>query len=143
MSATPLTATGMAEAFIWQKLAGDSQITGAVTGIFSTLAPEKSPFPYIVFASLGGIDTTALGPYRTLSRLQYAVKGITNTGTLAAMDAVMKRVDTLLMGAAMTFSQGVVLSCTRQRQMVLGDPDAGVAFRQLVSIYEIVTSENQ
>jgi hypothetical protein len=140
MSAMPLTAIGMAETFLFQKLAGDSQVMAAVTGIYATLAPEGSQPPYLVFVCLGGTDTTALGPFRTLSRLQYAVKGINKVGSLAALDALMARVDTLLMGAAMAFSPGNVLECTRQGQMSLGDPDAGVAFRQLVNRYEIVTT---
>jgi hypothetical protein len=142
MNALPLTASGMSEAFIYQKLSGDT-LVGAVVGgrIFTSIAPEGALPPYIVFAWQGGVDTTALGPYRTLSRLRYAVKVIGKDGSIAALDTLMRRVDTLLFGASADYSQGRVLSCTRLQQMVLGDPDLGVQFRQLVNTYEIVVTE--
>lgn len=141
----PLTTPGMAETFLFQKLAGDSQIQailGNPAKVYAGLAPEGTAPPYVTFASMGGQDNTPLGNVRAMSFPLYQVKAITNTGSLAALDALMARVDALLQGATMTFSPGGVLACTRDSTIVLADPDMGVSYRQLIFTYRLVATES-
>ena len=102
----PATTPGMVETFIYQQLAGDSQIQailGNPAKVYGGLAPQGTQPPYITFASMGGQDNTPLGNIRAMSFPLYQVKAITNTGSIAALDGLMARVDALLQGATMSF----------------------------------------
>lgn len=141
----PATTPGMAETFLFQKLAGDAQIQailGNPAKVYANLAPQGAKPLYIVFGSMGGQDNTPLGNVRAMSFPLYQVKGITDTGSIAALDPLMARVDSLLQGATMSFPPGGVLACTRDSTIVLADPDAGVNYRQLIFIYKLVVVES-
>lgn len=135
------TAPALAESYIYTTLSGDATLMALVTGIYSTVAPEGSTYPFIVFASLAGTDVQEFGPLRTMSQQLYAIKAISNTPSLGVLDTALARVDALLQGKQVSLPGGYVLGARRERTMVLGDPDAGVSYRQMIAIYRFYIEE--
>lgn len=141
---TPLTATGLAEQWLYQTLNADSALQALVgTQIYAGEAPQGATYPLVTFASLGGPDTTAPGFRRVLTQLRYAVHVADRVGSIALIDQISARVDALLHGKTYQWPNGggYQLGCQRERQMVMSAAVAGVATRELVSTYLLVLQE--
>ena len=136
------TAPGMAESYIYATLSGDATLMALISAVYSTVAPEGALYPFVVFASVGGKDIQEIGPNRTMSQQLYAIKAVSNVPSIAALDTIMARVDALLQGhGPVTLPGGYTLGVRREQTMVLGDPVAGVQYRQMVAIYRFYMQE--
>ncbi len=133
------TATGIAEQWLALVLKGDSTLSGLVGGrIYSTIAPQGATYPLLIFRNLSGQDVRAIGPRITMSRVTYALAAYSDTPTIVALDAIMARAQVILQGGANTMPGGYQLGCTRMMPpSVLGVPDAGINYRQMVATYRL------
>lgn len=138
-----LSATGIAEAWIYQQLANDSTLRGLVgSQVYAGVAPEGATYPLIVLQSLGGVDTTAMHFSRVLSQFRYAVHCADRVGSIFNLDALAARVDALLHGGEnVPVNGGYMLACQRERQMALANQVAGVQTREITSTYLLVVQE--
>ncbi len=137
-----VSAPALAESYLYSTLSGDATLMALITGVYSTVAPQGAVYPFIVFASLAGKDIQEIGPLRTMSQQLYEIKAISNAPSIVGLDAIMARVDALIQGhGPVTLSGGYILGARRERTMVLGSPEAGVQYRQLIFTYRIYTQE--
>lgn len=137
------SATGIAEAWIYQQLANDSTLRGLVgSQVYASEAPEAATYPLVVFSSMGGLDTTAMAFSRVLSQLRYGVHCADRVGSLWGIDGIAARVDFLLHGYKnVPVNGGYMLASQRERQIVLRGAVAGVQTRELVNVYYLVIQE--
>ena len=137
-----LSAPGIAEQWLAQQLSSDSQLAGLVGArIYSTIAPQGTSYPLVIYAALAGVDETALGMIRALTRLRYAVKAVHTAANLATLDAIARRIDQILQGNTASLAGGLVLGCLRLTIVTLGHAEQGVQYRQIIQTYEIVVKE--
>lgn len=140
---TALTAPGIAEQWLFSVLGSDPPMLALATGgVFSTVAPQGSNYPLLIFAYLGGADVNALGPNRVLSNLRYGLSAYIDTPSIVALDAIMARADALLQGKAAVTAGGYILAAQRLAPpAVLGVPDAGISYRRMQAIYQLQVEE--
>lgn len=133
------TSTGIAEQWLALVLKGDSTLSGLVGGrIYSTIAPQGALYDLLIFRHLSGQDVRAIGSRITMSRLMYALAAYSDTPSIVGLDAIMARAHALLQGQAAKMPGGYQLGCTRMMPpSVLGLPDAGINFRQMVATYRL------
>lgn len=102
--------------FIYAALAGDATLTPIVgTRIFPEVAPQGTPYPFIVYQYLGGADLVVLGGVRVETNGVYLVKAVAETRSYTPLRVMADRIDTLLhrrKGAAGV--DGQVFSCVRE-----------------------------
>jgi hypothetical protein len=148
---TPVSAVAMAEAFIFQKLAGDTTIAAAVTAtggtarVFEGHAPEgTSTYPVIAYAYLGGADVVAVGGHITTSKLRYRVLAATPSADKSTIDVLAQRIGQVLHLATMQFTQGYINACFRLFPLTMVSVDSGREFRESGFVFEVhVCEQNQ
>lgn len=137
-----LSAVGIAEQWLATALGADIPLATLVgTRIYSRRMPQGGTYPAVVYAQTAGVDTTALGMIRALTRLRYAVKAVDQAASIVALDAIARRVDQTLQGATATLAGGLQLGAVRLSILTLDGAEQGVEYRQLVQTYEIVVKE--
>lgn len=110
--------------------------------VWSDVAPQGVPFPYIVTGQQSAVDVIATGPYRVMVTCLYLVKAITGGQYYsAAIQQMANRIDTLLQAtkADSVPGGGRIISCIRQRPFRLPEITNGIQYRHLGGIYEINT----
>jgi len=108
--------------------------------VWSDVAPQGAPFPYIITQAQSAVDVVAIGPYRIMVDTQYLVKGIAQGQTYSAiLQQIANRIDALIHAqrADTVAGGGRIVSCVRQRPFRLTEATNGVQYRQLGGIYEI------
>lgn len=137
-----LSAPGLAEQWLQQVLGADSQLAALVgPRIYTRRVPQGGTYPAVVYAQLAGVDTTALGMIRALTRTRYAVKAVDQTASIVTLDAIARRVDQLLQGGVAQLANGLQLGCIRLSILALDGAEQGIEYRQIVQTYEIVVKE--
>jgi hypothetical protein len=150
--ATPQSAVGLAEAWIYARLSGDSQLASlgnspllqnGVLRVYAGVAPEGAAYPLITYQGISGQDLTTPGYHRVFTTFEYDVHCADRVGSIVGLDAIAARVDALLHGQeAYPFDSGAYeVSCRRLRIVPLSGQVAGVATRELILSFEIIVQE--
>lgn len=108
--------------------------------VWSDVAPQGTPLPYIITQALSAVDVIATGPYRVMVGATYQVKGIAAGQFFSApLQQIANRIDSLLQAtkADSVIGGGRIVSCVRQRPFRLTEATNGVQYRQLGGIYDI------
>lgn len=108
--------------------------------VWSDVAPQGVPFPYIITQAQSAVDVIATGPYRVMVGMIYLVKVLIQGQYYSANQIAMaNRIDSLLQGvkADSVSGGGRIVSCVRQRPFRLTEATNGVQYRQLGGIYDI------
>lgn len=143
----------IAEAWIYQVLAGDATLEALVPGstaaetIWPGVAPTGTPEPYVILAFQGGADVRGLGnrTARIFSSFLYQVAAYGPYATLGRLAPIAKRIDELLDGKSGTILDddpgatvlGSVLSCVRERPLTLPEVAGGKQYRRLGGVYRL------
>jgi hypothetical protein len=142
--ATPQSAVGLAEAWLYSRLGQDSQLQALVgSRVYAGVAPEGADYPLITYQGASGQDLTTPGYHRVFTTFEYDVHCADRVGSIVGLDAVAARVDALLHGQeAYHFESGAYeVSCRRLRIVPLSGQVAGVATRELILSYELIIQE--
>lgn len=110
--------------------------------VWSDVAPQNVPFPYIITGQQSAVDVVATGPYRVMVSCLYLVKAITGGQYYsAAIQQIANQIDALLQAtkADSVPGGGRIISCVRQRPFRLPEITNGIQYRHLGGIYEINT----
>lgn len=108
--------------------------------VWSDVAPQGVPFPYIITQIMSAVDVIATGPIRVMVGTQYLIKGMAQGQTYSAtLRQIANRVDALIHAQTADSVQGGgrIVSCVRQRPFRLTEATNGVQYRQLGGIYDI------
>jgi len=108
--------------------------------VWPDVAPQGTPFPYIITQNQTTLDVVATGPIRVMANTSYLVKAnIQGQYYSDAQIAMANRIDALLQAtkADSVSGGGRIVSCVRQREFRLTETTNGVQYRQLGGIYEI------
>jgi hypothetical protein len=108
--------------------------------VWSDVAPQGAPFPYIITQLQSAVDVVATGPYRVMVNTTYLVKGIAQGQIYSLpLQQIANRSDALLQAQQADSVQGGgrIVSCVRQRPFRLTEASNGVQYRQLGGIYDI------
>lgn len=108
--------------------------------VWSDVAPQGVPFPYVITQAQSAVDVVATGPYRVMVNTIYLVKAIIQGQYYSPLQISMaNRIDSLLQGVKADSVQGGgrIVSCVRQRPFRLTEATNGVQYRQLGGIYEV------
>jgi hypothetical protein len=111
-----------------------------IARVWSDVAPQGVPFPYIITQSQSAVDVIAIGPIRVMANTIYLVKGIAQGQYYSpALVSIANRIDSLLQAqkADSVSGGGRIVSCVRQRPFRLTEATNGVQYRQLGGIYDI------
>lgn len=111
--------------------------SGANARIYADTAPANSPFPLIVFGFMSASDVMEVGQTRFMGRATYLVRGIGQTRSKQALEALAAAIDAALHRQGGSVTGGVVLSCTREEPFSLAEQLDGVDYRHLGGLYRI------
>jgi len=136
------TENSVAGRWIAQILKGDTGAGGAATlstgGIHRNRAPRNATYPLTIVRFQGGSDVNALGAARRVSvNALWAVYAVIREDSVANIDVLAARIDTLLNGKMGTASGGIVLSCVRESPLELPSLEDGIGANMLGGIYRI------
>lgn len=142
MTPDPTGSAAMSAAYIVGRLTASPTVMAACTGVFRHPAPKGTVCPYLTYTGLSSSDLQGIGTIRVLTNREYAVRGVTDTGSITGLDGLLAAVDAALTGPQV-YARGKVLSCVRQGQDEQSDTDQGVIFSSLINRYLIQTTEDQ
>jgi hypothetical protein len=112
------------------------------TRVFSDVAPQGTPSPWLVFSFVTADDTVGVNPgTRILVRGLWIVKGIARAESyLGALRTIADRIDAVLQAASGSTVSGVtVVLSHRVRPIRYAEvDDAGVQIRHLGGLYAVV-----
>lgn len=127
-----------AERWLYETLTGDAAIAGMVgAGVYSDAAPSSATYPMVLFAMLSATDLRVVGPARIWSNMLYVVRGIHETSSKAALDALASRIDAVLHAAAGSTDGGSIYACVRERPYQLSETLSGRRFMHLGGVYRL------
>lgn len=127
-----------AEEWLYATLQGDATLAAAAPGgVWNTQADEGTPYPFVLFQFMSGIDYAAVGAQRIWTNMIYLVKVIADAADFDSMNAALARIDQLLHRVNGTAADGTVWSCTREQVIRLPDAVAGSQFRQAGGLWRI------
>lgn len=130
--------TVAAEKWLYSVLAADATLTGAVsTRIYAYTAPESATFPLVLFGQQSATDLMGVGPYRIWANMLYVVRGVGETASMAGVQTIANRIDTVLHAASGSNVDGIVYACVRVQPFALSETISGRQFRHLGGIYRL------
>lgn len=124
-----------ADEWLYATLSGDATLIAAVgTRIYGHVAPNSATFPLIIFAPVDNpTDLMVVNAKRVWSDGTWQVKVVSETQSLAGLEAIADRIDTLLHRQS---GSGVV-ACVRQGPLSYIEIVDGVQYRHLGGLYRI------
>ena len=141
-------APALAEQWVYQQLSGDSTLVALLAtaprggpGIYASEADESAAYPFVTFAGLAGVDTTALGMVRTLTRMTYVITAYGQSDGLAALDPIAARIDAVIHGQFGPLPGGPILGVIRLNSMAFGESRQGVSYRRIAQTYQLHLKE--
>lgn len=127
-----------ADQWLYGLLSGDAPLTGLVgTRIHSYVAPEGVVFPYVLYAFQGGADVSVVGGVRIFNSGLYQVKAVGRTESLASLQVIANRLDTLLQRASGSVTGGIILACVRTQPLAYAEVSNQYQYRHLGGLYRI------
>lgn len=133
----------IAEQWMTETLSADATITAYVgTKIFPEEAEEGTAAPWIVFRNKTAPDVMMVNQDRLWTTMLYHVDLVVVGNDIFTPDPVFVRIDQLLHKGGGTTPGGQVLACTRQGLMNTPSLDAGIEYRHLTGIYELLVQQN-
>lgn len=139
----------IANAFVYQRLAGDATLTGLLGGasvprIYQGKAPQGAMFPAVVYQHQGGSDVRgATEATRIGANLLYVVRGVAQAERFTGdLQTIEERIDARLhrtSGAVVlnSVTLGEVIACVRLQPFDLTEDEEGVEWRHLGGIYRL------
>lgn len=115
---TIISEVARAERWLYTILSQDGTVSGIVAGrIFAFAAPQTiSTWPIVVYTMLsGGEDVRGTGATRIMAAPLFLVKAITQGASLAALQTLVDRIDTLLHGQKGGTADATIQYCVRER----------------------------
>lgn len=133
------------ERWLYQILSGDGTVAGIVgTRIFSGVIPQTiSTWPCIVYLPLSpGEDVRGPGATRIWAAPLYLVKAVTQGGSVAALQTLVDRIDTLLHGQKGGTADAVIQFAIRERpfRMTTIEEPGNTVYQHLGGEYRIAAS---
>jgi hypothetical protein len=132
------------EKWLYQTLTGDGTVAGIVgTRCYAGIAPQTAAYPCIVYTNLsGGEDVRGTGRTRIMAAPLYLIKGVTQGGSVAALQTLVDRIDTLLNGQTGGTADAVIQFCIRERpfRMVTVEEPGNTVFQHLGGEYRFGVS---
>jgi hypothetical protein len=134
-----------ARQWLFGTLTGDATLVamlpgGATAGVNNMQAEQGTPYPFVVYQFMSGIDYAAVGAFRIWTNMVWLVKAIGDTADVAALDAIAARIDTLLQRGSGTPVAGNVWSADRQTTVEYPESVEGRQYRHLGGTYRIYAS---
>lgn len=134
-----------AEEWLYATLTGDATLVallpgGATAGISNTAAREGTPYPFVVYQLMSGIDYAAVGAFRIWSNLVYLVKAVGELDHVAALPAITARIDALLQRGSGVATDGIISSCVREQVIRIPETIAGKQFVHSGGLYRLYAS---
>lgn len=132
------------ERWLHQILSGDGTVAGIVgTRIYAGIAPASATFPYIVYLPLSpGEDVRGTGTTRIWAAPLYLVKAVTQGGSVAALQTLCDRIDTLLHGQPGGTADATIQFSIRERpfRMTTVEEPGNTVYQHLGGEYRIAAS---
>lgn len=130
--------TALAERWLYTTLAADAALGSVVsTRIYSSVAPQSSTLPCVVFQQQAARDVMGSGPYRYHSTMLYTVRVIDEAGGWGTVEASADRIDAVLHAASGTATGGTIVACVREQPFSMVESIDGRTFRHLGGIYRL------
>lgn len=136
-----ITEEQLAEKYIYSTIsAGISGTALSGTPIYPYKAGLKAVFPCIVFNMQSpGKDTTTLNQTRMHSNILYQVKAVGKDCTMAQIDPIAKKIDSLLQKTRnLSDTQGEIYACYRESPISYEEYDSGIDFLYRGGLYRIL-----
>ena len=141
-------APALAEQWIATQLLADSALVALLApaprggpGIYAYEADEGASYPLVTFAALSGVDTTALGMVRTLTRMVYVITAYGQRVGMTVLDPIAARIDAVIHGQFGPLPGGPILGVIRLNTMAFGESRQGVPYRRIAQTYQLHLKE--
>ena len=107
--------------------------------VWEGVAPEGTPFPYVVFTVAEPQDVATVPATRVMVRAGLQVKAIGKGPSYRPLVPLVQRIDAALQGARnkATSQGGMVLSCERLSAIQYPEQDQGIEYRHLGGSYQV------
>ncbi len=126
------------EEWLYTVLSGDAALAALVSGVYGYLAPQGTASPWVTFSHQAGTDVMVVGTARIMTNFLYQVKATGSGESMAALKAVADRIDAVLQAASGTVSDGRIISCVREQDLVMVETDlSGTRWNHAGGIYRI------
>jgi len=133
--------TAAAEEYLYSTLHGDGTLMALIHDVWpGGIAPQGTPYPFVTFQFMSGIDYAAVGAFRIWTNMLWLVKAVGETATFADLNAIVARIDTLLHRTSGTPVDGTVWSCTREQVINLPEVVSGKQYRTSGALWRIYAS---
>lgn len=105
---------------LYSRLTGDATLMGLITGVFDAV-PDAQAFPYLTLGEFEGSEWSTFG---TLGQTYlFTLHTWSQSKGTKAAQAIQSRVDTLLHRVTLSLSGAACVTCVREFDTVLRDPD--------------------
>ena len=138
------SATAVADDWLMTQLTDDSLMGDAFdifpVAAFDALAPENTPYPFIVFQCQDSLDTNGVGPdARIMVECTYIVRAIARVDSFTdpILTALVAAIDTAIVGSGGTATGGQVLGVQRQDEYRQIENEDGRQIRHLGGRYTV------
>lgn len=134
--------TVVVDEWLDELLSTDTELTtllGAEGKVFDGVAPDATPYPFVVWQLETTRDVYGVGPRaRILVENDYRIRGVAGVETYTPLAPIAVRLDQLLDGAEAEVAAGLVLSSRRLEQYRLAEDINGQQIRQLGGLYRFL-----
>lgn len=124
--------------FIKDRLLANAGIVSAVgQRVYHELAPQNTPFPYILANFQSGVDRNAIGEQRIFTRPLYVIRAVTKENLFTVASGIANTIDTVLQGASGLVGTVQIRGCFRETLVRFIEVEAGVRFNHVGGTYRI------
>lgn len=120
-------------------LSGDATLLALLAGGVKPggSAPQGTPYPFLTYQMMSGIDYAAVGAYRIWTNLIYLVKVVGRSADYQTLRTAVARVDALLHRGSGTAADGTIWACVREQTIRMPEIVSGDQYRHDGALYRL------